>query len=134
MSIDALAALQKAIAERLSADPAVEAVAPTVHEVPPSDAAPPYLAIGPLAAEDRSTKTARALQVRIVLRLALDTEEDAAAQAAAETVRAALCDPPLAPGGSFRLVRLSLHAFDLVRPRHGGREGRLRFVALLAER
>ncbi|RMF17619.1 MAG: DUF3168 domain-containing protein [Alphaproteobacteria bacterium] len=134
MSLEALAALQTALVTRLSGDPAVGAIAPVVHETPPSDAVPPYLALAPFAAEDRSTKSGRALRVRIIVRLALDTQTDAAIFSAAKTVRSALADPPVVIEGAFRLVRLDLRSFDLVRPRHGGREGRLGLVALLAER
>ncbi len=134
MALDALAALHGAILERLVNDPAVGALAPVVHETPPSEAVPPFLSIAPLAAEDRSTKTAQAFGVRIALRLVLDVQGDADALATAEMVRRTLDGTSLAIAGNFRLVRLDLRNLDIIRPRNGGREVRLRFRALLVER
>ncbi len=132
MSMLALfSALRTAVRGRLAQDPAVQAIAPTIHERPPGDARPPYLVIEPGLLADWSNKTAAGLAAELNLVLLLAEDDDAAAEAAADAVLAAL-EPRPAPAGA-RLVRLAARAIRITRPRRGGRQVTIQLDALVVE-
>jgi hypothetical protein len=135
MSYGASAALQAAIFQRLSADPAVSALTGgAVYDAVPSGQIPPlYVSLGPEDVRDRSDQTGAGALHDFTVSVVSDTAGFSAAKEVAAAVSDALVGaaPPLARG---RIVSLT---FRGARARRVGRGTRrridLRFLARVAD-
>ena len=135
MSYGAAAALQAAIYQLLSTDPAMQALVPSrvFDAAPPGTPPDLYVTLGPEDARDRGDKTGHAARHDFTVTVVSEAAGFQAAKEVAAAISDALVDarPPLARG---RVVRL-----DFVRAaaRRVGRAARrridLRFSALVAE-
>jgi hypothetical protein len=97
MSYGVSGALQSAVYQRLTADPALTALVGThVFDALPSGALPSlYVTLGPEVVRDRSDKTGAGAEHEFTVSVVTDTSGFASAKAAATAVSDALIDAPL---------------------------------------
>ncbi|MFG1478608.1 DUF3168 domain-containing protein [Xanthobacter sp. V4C-4] len=112
--------LRKAVHEALVADAPLLALlgGPRIHDVPPPDAAFPFVALGEAVVSDWSTATEAGAEHALTLHAFSRGGGRAEAFALAAAVQAALHDAPLALAG-HRLANLRATTAEVVREKDG---------------
>lgn len=121
---------RRKVVDCLQTDLELAASITAVHDQPPRTAKLPYLTLGPMSAEDWSTKSFQGFRIRLMVNVFSDQRGDAQMLAIADKVTARLMSEGLSLDG-FHVATIRFDGFsNLIEP-GGIRRGIVRFGILM---